>query len=247
MALEAVIFDMDGVLCETDEYHFQSWKAVCEEYEIPFSREINDQLRGLTRQRSLQVILQNRQLSEEEATELLRKKNQHFLGSIERIGPRDLPSGVARLLQEIRLAGIKIGVASGSRNVSPVVSRLGIDGFLDAVFDGNTVKRSKPAPDVFLRTASALKVEASSCLVIEDSQAGIQAAIEAGMAVIGIGPNDLVEQAHVVLKDLSKVHLEDLDSIYTAWVSTRRLNEPARIETGKWLPSQSKIHLPLDS
>jgi beta-phosphoglucomutase len=247
MVLEAVIFDMDGVLCETDEHHYQSWKSVCDEFDVPFSRELNDRLRGLTRRRSLQVILKNRQLSQEDKDEFLRRKNRYFLQSVENMGPRDLSAGVARLLQEIRLAGIKIGVASASRNVTPVLDRLGIDGFFDAVSDGNLVERSKPAPDVFLRTAAALNVEASRCLVIEDSQAGIQAAIAARMAVIGIGPADRVGAADAVLENLSKVHLGDLKAVYSACSSVRKRKDSLQISSAKWIPTQSKFHLPLDS
>jgi beta-phosphoglucomutase len=209
MALKAVIFDMDGVLCSTDEYHYQSWKYVMDAYKIPFSRDVNEHLRGLTRRRSLEVILDGEQLPEADIQAILELKNQKFLDLIQKMSSKELMAGVGNLLEELRQAGIKIGIASASRNVKIVLERLGIARAIDAYCDGNVTRRSKPSPEVYLATAASLEVYPNECLAIEDSQAGIQAARSAGMCVIGLGPEDRVKEAHAWYKDLSSVRLED--------------------------------------
>lgn len=217
MTLHAVIFDMDGVLCSTDEYHYQSWKKVTKEHGISFSREVNEQLRGLTRRRSLEVILKGKLLSKAEMQVILDQKNKIFQELIQNISASELMAGVANLLDELQQAGIKIGVASASRNVQLLLARLGISGKIEAFCDGNTTRRSKPSPDVFLATAVALKIRPGECLVIEDSQAGIQAAKAAGMCVVGLGPLERVNEAHARFPDLSDVRLIDLREVYRLW------------------------------
>lgn len=217
MALEAVIFDMDGVLTATVEYHYQSWKRISEEYGLPFSRQINDKLRGLTRRRSLEVILDGREFSEQEKETMLRRKNEIFHDLIREMNRSNLLEGVDRLLGEIRAAGLQIGVASASRNAALILDHLQIEEYVEALGDGNSVQRSKPEPDVFFFTAKKLGVVPQDCLVIEDSRAGIRAAKAAGMCVVGLGPEERVGGADAVFPDLSGVGLEDLHSVYNMW------------------------------
>lgn len=217
MSLRAVIFDMDGVLCLTDEYHYLSWKRMTDGFGIPFNRQDNEKLRGLTRRKSLEVILGAQDVPEEQMLEMMAQKDRHFQDLIQQMTPAALSAGVGSLLKELREAGIKIGVASASRNVQVVLKQLGIDRSIDAFSDSNIVKRSKPAPDSFLRTAQMLGVSPSDSLAVEDSEAGIEAALTAGMCVIGLGPYERVKKAHAVFEDLSGVRLKDLQRIYRIW------------------------------
>jgi kojibiose phosphorylase len=214
MKMQAVIFDLDGVLTSTIGYHFKSWKKVLGDYGIVVTSKDNEKLRGLTRRRSLEILLGQRVYPEEKLHAMLQQKNTLYLEAIEKLGPRDLSPGISILLQELHLARIGIGVASASQNVRPILQQLGIDGFIHAQTDGLAVLNSKPAPDVFLETASALRVAPEECLAIEDSQAGIQAARAAGMVVVGLGPHHRVGGAQAVFDDLSRVHLSDMINIY---------------------------------
>jgi len=217
MPLEAVIFGMDGVLTATVDYHYESWRQMCLEYGLPFSREVNDRLRGLTRRRSLETILDGRTYSEQEKETMLRRKNEIFHHLISEMDRSDLLDGAARLLDEIRAAGIRIGVASASRNAGTILEHLRIKEYVEALVDGNSVQRSKPAPDIFLHTSGRLGVLPKACLVIEDSQAGIQAAKAAGMCVIGLGPDERVGEAYAVFPGLGEVRLRDLRAVHASW------------------------------
>jgi beta-phosphoglucomutase len=219
--LKAVIFDMDGVLCATDEYHFHSWKEVVSSYGIPFTRQDNHKLLGLTRSRSLETLLNGRRLSEKQFNEILKQKNQVFLEMVKEMGEKDLLPGVKKLLDELVENNLRIGVASASRNTGPVLNQLGIDTYMDAVCDGNTIQRSKPAPDVFIETARALHVPTSQCLVLEDSQAGIQAARAAGICVVGLGPEMRLHGAPAIFPSLEGVSLDLLQKIHSVWISSR--------------------------
>ena len=220
MPLNAVIFDMDGVLCATDDLHFHSWKEAISRYGIPFTRQDNHKLLGLTRRRSLETLLNGRRLSEKQFNEILKQKNQVFLEMVNKMGEKDLLPGVKKLLDELVENNLRIGVASASRNTGPVLKQLGIDAYMDAVCDGNTIRRSKPAPDVFLETAAALNIPPSECLVLEDSQAGVQAARAAGICVVGLGPEARFQDATAVLPRLEGVSLDLLQKIHSAWSSS---------------------------
>ena len=217
MELRAVIFDMDGVLTATDEHHYRSWKKVSKEIDLPFSREDNDKLRGLTRRDSLEVLLAGRPLPEEQKQAILQKKNAYFLESVDNMGPRNLLPGVLALLRELQQTVIRTGVASSSKNVRPVLNQLCITGLIETIADGASVKNPKPAPDVFLYTAACLQVKPYECLIIEDSEAGVQAGLEAGMCVLGLGAPARLCGAHAVLPDLASVKLSDLREIYFGW------------------------------
>ncbi len=217
MSLKAIIFDLDGVLCATDEYHYQSWKKVAAEYRLNFSREINEKLRGLTRRRSLEIILGDIRLPEDVMEEILSRKNHYYLELIEDMNSSDLLPGVNSLLGDLSEAKILVGVASASRNVRQVLNQLGIEGYFHSISDSNTIMHSKPAPDVFLNAAAALKAEPYECIAIEDSRAGVQSARSAGMFVVGVGRPELVIQAHAILPSLADICLKDLKALYHIW------------------------------
>lgn len=214
MSLNAVIFDMDGVLIDTFEYHFRSWKKVFDEQHIPFSRQDNQKLLGLTRRRSLELILGEKIIPEERMQEILHWKNAIFLELISSVGPDNLSPGVGDLLQELSTVRIPLAVASASRNARLILQKLGIGDYFQVIVDGNAVLSSKPAPDVFLHAARQLDEEPVNCLVIEDSAAGVQAALSVGMCVAGVGPPHRVGRAHAILPDLAGLRLKDLLSIY---------------------------------
>jgi beta-phosphoglucomutase len=215
--MQGIIFDMDGVLCDTIEYHYLSWKRLAQEHGLRFSRKDNERLLGLTRRRSLEVILRGRRLPEEKIQSLLKLKNIYYMEYVRRMGPQDLLPGVSELLEQAHAQRIKVGVASASRNTVPVLSRLGIAGQVQAVVDGNTIHCSKPDPEVFLKTAQALELLPAECLVLEDSSAGVQAALAAGMCVVGLGPEDRLRDAVAVFPSLEGVGLADLEAVHRRW------------------------------
>ncbi|MFM8319383.1 MAG: HAD family hydrolase [Chloroflexota bacterium] len=210
--LQAVIFDLDGVLCATEELHYRSWEQALARYHLPFSRWENERLRGLTRFESLRTLLGGRPLPQDWFDDILEHKGRYYVELLDELTPSDLAPGVNRLLRELRAAGLKIGVASSSRLVLPVLERLDVLAWMDAVVDGGQVARSKPAPDSYLKAAAALDLPPAGCIAVEDSPAGITAAHAAGMRVIGLGPPDRVGAADAVFPDLSGVQLADLQS-----------------------------------
>ena len=208
--VQGFIFDLDGVLTDTAEYHYRGWKRLAEELGILFTREDNEALRGIPRRESLMLILKDREFPEEQLLDMMQRKNSYYLEFIRAITPRDLLPGARELLQEIRRAGLKSAVGSASKNALEVIDRLDIAELLDAVSHGGSVERQKPAPDLFLHTAEQLGLPPSACVVVEDAAAGIEAARLGGFRSIGLGPPERLGQADLVLPSLEGVHLSDL-------------------------------------
>ena len=210
MMIRAFIFDLDGVLTDTAEYHYRGWKRLADELGIPFTREENEALRGIPRRESLMLVLKERQYPEEQLLEMMERKNRYYLEFIRQISPRDLLPGSRELLEEIRAAGLKSALGSASKNAPEVVERLGIADLLDAIADGHSVERQKPAPDLFLHAAAQLGLEPAECVVVEDAAAGIEAARAGGFRSVGLGPRERVAKADLVLPSLGGVHLSEL-------------------------------------
>ncbi len=208
--LKAIIFDLDGVITDTAEYHYQAWRRLADEEGLPFDRNINERLRGVSRRDSLQIILAGRPTDEDKIAEMMARKNRSYNALLEQIAPADLLPGVSELLQELRAAGIKVGIGSVSKNARTVIDRLGIAHLLDAVADGYSTERAKPAPDIFLEVAKMLEVPAAACAVVEDAASGIEAALAAGMWAIGLGPAERVGHAHLRFDSLIGVRLADI-------------------------------------
>lgn len=208
--IRGFIFDLDGVITDTAEYHYRGWKRLADEEGLPFSREDNEHLRGISRRESLMLILKDRAYAEEEIQEMMARKNRYYLQFIKEISPRDLLPGARELLEEIRAAGLKNALGSASRNAGEVLDRLGIRSLFDAVSDGHSVERQKPAPDLFLHAARQLDLPPSECVVVEDAASGVEAAKAGGFHSIGLGPPERVGQADVVFPSLSGVRLRDL-------------------------------------
>jgi beta-phosphoglucomutase len=208
--VRAFIFDLDGVITDTAEFHFRGWKRLAEEEGLSFSREDNEHLRGIPRRQSLMLILKDRVYPETKILDMMERKNNYYLEFIKEISPRDLLPGAKELLEEIRAGGLKNAIGSASKNANEVLDRLGIRSLFDAVSDGHSVERQKPAPDLFLHAARQLGLFPDECVVIEDAAAGIEAARAGGFYSIGLGPRERVGAADTNFPSLEGLHLADL-------------------------------------
>lgn len=209
MTIKALIFDMDGVITDTAERHYRSWKRLADEEGLPFTRADNEALRGVTRRESLRRLLKGKAIDEDTAQAWMTRKNAYFHQLLEDMTPADRLPGLTRLLDEAQERGIKTGVASASRNVYPVLTRLDLVDRFHAIGDATTVENPKPAPDVFLWVADQLGVTPAETIVFEDSEDGVNAALAEGFNVVGLGTAP-VHRAHLVLPDLADAHLDDL-------------------------------------
>lgn len=196
------IFDLDGVITDTAEYHYLSWRQLADEEGFDFTREDNDALRGVSRRRSLELLLKGRTFPEEKMQEMMTRKNDYYVAYLQRVSPADLLPGVGDFLHEARAAGIGIGLASASKNARAVCERLGVIALFDVLGDGHSVVNAKPAPDLFIWVAGALRLNPAHCIVFEDAEAGIDAALAGGFKTVGIGPHERVARAHRVVPDL---------------------------------------------
>ena len=189
MSFKAIIFDLDGVICFTDEYHYLAWKATADSIGVPFDRTVNNRLRGVSRMESLDIILEKctQSLSMAEKEVLAEQKNRQYQDYLRGMAPSDLPTEVKKTLDGLRQKGLRLAVGSSSKNTPLILHQIGLDGYFDAVADGNGVKRSKPAPDVFLLAAELLGNDPADCLVVEDAVSGAQAAHAAGMKAACVG------------------------------------------------------------
>jgi beta-phosphoglucomutase len=187
--LRAIIFDLDGVICSTDEYHYLAWKRIADELGAPFDRAANERLRGVSRMESLEIVLEAFQgtLSPAEKERYANKKNDAYRKYLEKMSPASLADDTRHTLEALRERGYLLAVGSSSRNTPLILKQIGLDRFFDAVADGNDITRSKPDPEVFLLAAKRLGLEPEQCLVIEDAEAGIEAARRGGMAAAAIG------------------------------------------------------------
>jgi beta-phosphoglucomutase len=208
---QAIIFDLDGVLTDTSEYHYQAWKHLADDEGIPFTHEENDaHLRGVGRRDSLMYLLKGRKVSEEQMQEMMDRKNRYYNDLIEQMSPKEVVAGGVQLLEEIRSAGIKTAIASASKNCMTVLERLDIVRYLDGIADGNSVTNGKPAPDIFVYAAGMVRIPIKECLGVEDADAGIEAIKAAGMMALAVGPKERFHKADKVLPDFANKRLQDL-------------------------------------
>jgi len=205
--IRAFLFDLDGVLTDTSEFHYLGWKRLADELGLSFDRQKNEALRGVSRRESLLLLLNGRPATEEEMNEWMERKNRYYIEYVSRMTPENLLPGALELLKELHQAGYKVAIVSSSKNTPLVLERLQIGEWLDAVVDGNAAARSKPAPDLFLLAAERLGVSPEECLVVEDAEAGIAAGKAAGMCTLGLGPSERVGSADYQLPDLEGVTL----------------------------------------
>ena len=186
---DAVIFDLDGVICYTDEYHYRAWKTIADSIGVPFDRTVNNRLRGVSRMASLDIILEQSScpFSQAEKDALADQKNELYKHLLAEMTPGDLPAEVRETLDTLRKKGYLLAIGSSSRNTPFILQQIGLAGFFDAVSDGNNITHSKPDPEVFLKAAQMLHAEPSRCLVVEDAVSGAQAAHAGGMKAACVG------------------------------------------------------------
>jgi kojibiose phosphorylase len=210
VTIKAFIFDLDGVITDTAEYHYLGWKRMADDEGIPMDQALGDELRGVARRPALERIIGDRPYTEEQILELMDRKNRYYVAMLDQVSPADLLPGVPRLLDELDEAGIAAAIGSASKNARTVLERLGVADRFAAVSDGYSVTAPKPAPDLFLHAAAQLAVEPSQSVVLEDAAAGVEAALAGGFHTIGVGPADRVGAAEVVVDGFADVTLADL-------------------------------------
>jgi beta-phosphoglucomutase len=208
---KAVIFDLDGVITDTAHYHYLAWKRLADSVDAPFDEAFNEQLKGVDRMGSLDLILARapRAYTPDEKRKLADAKNSHYQELIATMTPSDLLPGALRALEDVRAAGLKIGLASVSRNAFTVLDRLGIRDRFDDVVDAATVVNGKPHPEIFLTAAAHLGVEPQDCLGVEDAAAGVASIKDAGMVAVGVGSPDVLYRADRVIPSMEAFRLED--------------------------------------
>lgn len=210
--MKAVIFDLDGVITDTAEYHFLAWKHIAEQINIPFDRDMNERLKGISREESLESILisggEETRYTNEEKQELMHRKNHDYQTLISKLTPEDLLPGIGRLLCQLKNENIKIGLASSSRNAPKILRRLAIIDDFDAIVDPTALAKGKPDPDIFLTAAAMLDVSPADCAAIEDAEAGISAIKSAGMFAVGVGQEQSMLGADLVVRQTSDLTLE---------------------------------------
>ncbi len=199
---KAFLFDLDGVLTDTSEFHFRAWQRLAKEEGITFARKDNEALRGVSRRGSLNLLLKGRAVTNAQAEEMMDRKNRYYLELVQKMTPGDLLPGAKEMLVELGGLGIKRVIVSSSKNAPLVIERLQLNPLIDGVVDGNAPARSKPYPDLFLLGAGKYDLEPRDCLVVEDAAAGIEAAHAAGMKALGLGPIERVGEAELVLPSL---------------------------------------------
>ena len=187
--IKAVIFDLDGVIVSTDDCHYEAWKKMADEEGIYFDKTINNRLRGVSRMESLEIVLERaeKEYSDEEKLQLAERKNGYYKEFITKLTPNDILPGAKENLEELRKNGIKIAIGSSSKNTPVILKQIGLDNYFDAVSDGNNITNSKPDPEVFLKAADMLCIPYSECMIVEDADAGIEAALAGGMHSAAIG------------------------------------------------------------
>lgn len=198
---KGIIFDLDGVICHTDAYHYRAWKSLADSLGIYFDEKINNRLRGVSRMESLDIILEkaNKSYSQDEKEVFANEKNKLYKCLLEEMSEKDLDIKVKSSLDALKIKGYKLAIGSSSKNAKLILKKLGLEDFFDVIVDGNDIKYSKPDKEVFEKAGIKLGLEASDCLVVEDAASGVEAAKNAKMAVAGIGVAAELENLDYVL------------------------------------------------
>jgi beta-phosphoglucomutase len=210
--IKACIFDLDGVIVDTAVYHYQAWKKLANELGFDFTESDNEKLKGVSRVKSLELILEwgKAEKSEADRQLLATRKNEWYVEMISKMTAEEILPGAKEFLEALRNAGIKTALGSASKNSGLILKNTGLIEYFDAIVDGNMVTASKPDPEVFLTGAAILGVAPDSCVVIEDAIAGVAAAKAGGMKVIGVGSEEVLKNADLVVAGLHELKLERL-------------------------------------
>ncbi len=212
MEIQACIFDLDGVLVDTARYHFLAWRRLANDLGFDFTEADNERLKGVSRMKSLDIILElgGVTMSEQEKSDSAARKNDWYLSYVGEMTLEEILPGVPAFLEDLRRQGIRIALGSASKNARTILDRVGLTAFFDAIVDGSMVQMAKPDPEVFLIGAGLLDMAPPACVVFEDAQAGVEAALRAGMYVIGIGEPGILSRAHLTWPDLYGRSSQDL-------------------------------------
>lgn len=207
MKYKAVIFDLDGVICFTDKYHYLAWKLLADKIGVYFDEDINNRLRGVSRRESLEIILEGseKSYSEEEKQEFLDLKNEQYVSFIQDMSDKDLSEEVKDTLDVLRNRKYLLAIGSSSKNAKTILQRLGLENYFDAISDGTNITKSKPDPEVFLKAAEFLGVSSADCLVVEDAKAGIDAAVAGGFDSAGLSEAAEYERTTYSLKNFGEL------------------------------------------
>lgn len=213
--IQACLFDLDGVIVDTAVYHYKAWKRLANELGFDFTEEQNELLKGVSRVRSLEIILQIGGVTktDTEKEELATRKNTWYVDMINQMRPDEILPGAREFVQACRDAGIKTALGSASKNSMTILEKINMVDLFDSIIDGNKVSKAKPDPEVFLKGAEALGVSPSACVVFEDAIAGVEAAINGGMKIVGIGSANVLKGADLVVNGLGEMSLEKLKSL----------------------------------
>lgn len=205
---EAAIFDLDGVIVDTAKFHYQAWRRLAGELGFAFSEEQNEQLKGVSRMESLELLLLAGGITDlmpEQKETLASRKNEWYKELLETLTPYDVLPGVRSFLGLLHSRGVRTAIASASKNAPLILEKVRIRPLFDVVVDGNSIVRAKPDPEVFLEAARQLGISPDSCYVFEDAAAGVEGAIRAGMRVIGIGDGQMLARAHLTVTSLEQL------------------------------------------
>ena len=212
MRIKACIFDLDGVIVDTAKYHYLAWKRLADDLGIHFTEKDNERLKGVSRMASLEIILEigNVVLDEAKKEELTSLKNKWYVDYINRMTPEEILPGSLEFIRELKKANISVAIGSASKNTPLILERVNLKSLFDAVADGNNVHKAKPDPEVFLTAAGMLGVKPENCVVFEDAEAGVEAALNAGMKCVGIGSSETLSKAHLIVKGLNQMNINKL-------------------------------------
>lgn len=207
MSITAVIFDLDGVIISTDEYHYLAWKKIFDSERIPFDRSVNERLRGMSRLESLEIGLEkaNRKYGAEEKSKLADSKNSYYRELLTALSDKDILPGVIDGIDWLKRMKIKTAIASSSKNARLILEKIGLETYFDAVVDGTEIKKSKPDPELFLKSAEKLGENPSRCMVVEDALSGIIAAKAARMMAVGIGYAASLREPDYTIKSVVEI------------------------------------------
>ena len=212
MKIKACIFDLDGVIVDTAKYHFMAWKRLAADLGFEFKPEHNERLKGVSRVRSLEILLEVGGLtfSKLEKERMATLKNEWYLEFIQKMTPDEILPGVLPFLSELRQAGVKIALGSASKNAPLILQKVKVTQYFDAIIDGNKVSKAKPDPEVFLKAAEELGVDPAYCVVFEDAEAGVEAALSGKMCCVGVGSPLVLNKATLVIPGFESFNLAAL-------------------------------------
>lgn len=216
--LKGLLFDLDGVITESSEYHFIAWKNLAKQIGVDIDRSFNEKLKGVSREESLTRILRHggieTKFSDEEKKQLATQKNEEYVKLIDQLTPEEILPGISELLENAKAAGIKLGIASASKNAPLILERLGITKMFDTIVDPATLSAGKPDPEIFIKGAEQLGLKTDDCIGIEDAESGVQAINSANMFSIGVGSEEVLSHADYVVSSTAELDFDHIRELF---------------------------------